>query len=264
LPFTILEPLIERARTEQLIDRSPFLEAFAASVAATTTLQERTRVIALGPLAPDEALALAREQLADANQDQVRSIAAESEGNPLFITELSRLVATRLDAAAEHTPAEGRESPQATRAALSDLLAARVLELPGPARAALELIAIAGEPIAARIIRAATGADQRDINRLVNEHLVAAHPSAAGEVVMAWHDRVRETVASRLPPAERASRHETLAVTAAGQVGRTTSSSTSTGARPASPTRRAATAWPPRTRRCAPSPSTAPPSSTAR
>lgn len=194
-------------RSDEL-ESSPFLKVFSANV--LRPLASRTARIELGPLPPDEAVALAAEQLGRASPEQARAIALESEGSPLFIAELSRLIDNR----SSDGIASLSDEPVVRRAGLGDLLAARVLDLPVQGRVALELIAVAGEPIPARLVRAATGVDQRDLNRLVHDHLVAARPSAVGELVMTWHDRVRETVAWRLSKDDRARRHQTLAVTA--------------------------------------------------
>jgi len=198
-------------------ETSPFLAALFGNI--LPQVQGRILRIELGPLAPEEAIALAVERLASASPEQARAIALEAEGSPLFITELSRLIEGSRLAAMALGDDRAHDDPTHRRAGLSDLLAARVLDLPVNARAALELIAVAGEPVPARLIRSATGADQRDMNRLVQDHLVAARASAAGEMVMTWHDRVRETVAWRLSRVDRARRHRTLAEVASAQGG---------------------------------------------
>lgn len=180
---------------------SPFLETLVGEV--LPPLAHRTARVELGPLSQAEALALAAERLGPSSGAQARTIASEADGNPLLIAELSRL----------------GELVAERRVGVADLLAARVQELPVQARIALELVAVAGEPIPARLIRAATGADQRDLNQLVQDHLVAVRPSYAGEVVMSWHDRVRETVVRALSASDRTRRHRTLAETAEAQGG---------------------------------------------
>jgi len=203
-------------RSDEL-ETSPFLQALFANI--LPQVQARTTRIALGPLTPDEALALASERLPNASPEQARAIALEAEGSPLFITELSRLIEGSHLAAIALGEDRASDDQSQHRAGLSDLLAARVLDLPVHARDALELIAVAGEPVPARLIRSATGCDQRDMNRLVQDHLVTARASAGGEMVMTWHDRVRETVAWRLSKLELARRHRTLAETASAQGG---------------------------------------------
>ena len=191
---------------------SPFLHALHANI--LPPLQSRLTRIDIGPLDAAEALALAIERLGNATPEQARAIAQEAEGSPLFITELSHLIDHRRLASL----ADDREDSH-RRTGLSDLLAARVLDLPAAARDALELIAVAGEPVPVRLVRAATGADQRDLNRLLQDHLIAARASAGGEMVMSWHDRVRETVSWRLSKVELARRHRTLAEVATAQGG---------------------------------------------
>jgi len=188
---------------------SPFLESLLTEV--LPPLGPRITRLELGPLAPDESVALARERLGLAGGAQARAIAREAEGNPLLIAELSRLAERPMELVGEMVGER--------RVGIAELLAARVHDLPVQARIALELVAVAGEPIPARLIRAATGVDQRDLNQLVQDHLVVARPSVAGEVVMSWHDRVRETVVRGLAGADRARRHLTLAETAEAQGG---------------------------------------------
>ncbi len=191
---------------------SPFLHALHTNI--LPPMQSRLTRIKVGPLDAAEALALATERLGNATPEQARAIAQEAEGSPLFITELSHLIDHRRLASLT----DDREDTH-RRTGLSDLLAARVLDLPAAARDALELIAVAGEPVPVRLVRAATGVDQRDLNRLLQDHLIAARASAAGEMVMSWHDRVRETVSWRLSKAELARRHHTLAEVATAQGG---------------------------------------------
>ncbi|MFO0747899.1 MAG: hypothetical protein U1F43_19890 [Myxococcota bacterium] len=97
---------------------------------------------------------------------------------------------------------------------LVDLIRTRLAALPESERTLVELVAIAGEPIDTHLIRAATGADQRDLNMLIHDRLLRARPGGRGETVVAWHDRVREA-ASSLDTATRIARHRVLAETGA-------------------------------------------------
>ena len=176
--------------------------------------------IDLGRLPPAEALALARESLEDwqvvVDEAQARRLAEEADGHPLLIAELAR--ASVLSQRGEPVRAEQGESGPTNGgptgrvgSSLDTLLASRVTELPGRCRAAMELVALAGEPVPPRLLRLAAGADTADLQRLERDHLIATLPSTDGELAICWHDRVRESTLSLLTNEERPRLHLALA-----------------------------------------------------
>ncbi len=192
--------------------QSPFLRALFDEVLPRLDPSSVT-TLPLSPLTNVEAQALAREELSAAallDPALAERVAKEAGGHPLLIAELAH-------ATAHHTPGESRLTSHAGATevlALDALLAARVAALPSSTRTVLELVAVAGEPVHTRLIRAATGADQRDLNQLYQEHLAQPRASQAGELVMCWHDRVRETTLASLGHDLLARRHLVLAETA--------------------------------------------------
>ncbi|MCC6623238.1 MAG: protein kinase [Deltaproteobacteria bacterium] len=182
--------------------QSSFLRAFAGAVDELIPAAARS-VIALGPLGVEEAYRLASERLGTASDPEAlaraRAIAQEAGGHPLLIDELARA----------NTVGAGGDASVSER--LAALLGARIAGLTAQARTLVELVAIASEPVDVRVIRAATGADQRDLNLLILERLVRSRPGGHGETVVAWHDRVRETAIASIDAPTRVRRHRALA-----------------------------------------------------
>lgn len=146
------------------------------------------QVLELGPLAPDETLALAEAVLgADTARARLNGLAAEAQGSPQFLHELARFVAHGPDAAPEVT--------------LDELLEIRIARLSDPQRRLLDLIAVAGGPISARIaLRAAeVQQDARSVvQQLLGMGLLRSLSAAEGEHLDTYHERTREVVLAHL------------------------------------------------------------------
>jgi hypothetical protein len=157
-------------------------------------------------LDPADARALAATLLAQSGASDIAThaerIAVESEGSPFFIHELCRY------ARASATSAEGAGDIH-----LDDVLHARVADLPAPARALLELAAVAGHPIAQTVaLRAgADGADERTLALLRNQHFLRTGGTPARATLETYHDRIRESVVAHLAAARLADCHVRLA-----------------------------------------------------
>lgn len=185
---------------------APFVDALQVrSPTAVAAEPAAERVLELGPLARADAAALAHAVLgrddADARTAAAR-IADESQGSPLFAVELARHLALRRDDAAHASPG------------VADLVGARIAALPAAAREALELIAIAGRPLASDVVRHALSddADPRPSVALLRAQFLVRALPAGDEVVDAIdHDRIRETVLALTPPATLRVRHLALA-----------------------------------------------------
>lgn len=174
--------------------------------------------VSLDSLSAQEAEALARLLLPQAEQERATSIATESGGNPFFVTELSRAYW-----AAPSASPTSRALP-ISRSMLDELIRARVERLPLAPRKLLSAIAVAGQPIS----RAATalaayeeteGSEEPQALALLRaEHLVRARYALGGasrsdsrEELLVYHDRIREAVVTGLPPAEVRTQHLRLA-----------------------------------------------------
>ena len=127
---------------------------------------------------------------------QAAAIAKEGGGNPFFIEELTRyLLANR--------------TAHPRVAALQDVVAARVSEVPAESRRALEVIAVAGQPVDQAVATHAAGAaDPRVLDALRHGHLVQ---SAGDQLIEISHDRIREAVLAQLSEAQLSRHHGDLA-----------------------------------------------------
>jgi serine/threonine protein kinase/tetratricopeptide (TPR) repeat protein len=163
------------------------------------------RTLPLERLPPEEALALAEVLLGQeplGSGASAGTIAEEAHGHPLFIQELVR-----------HAGAGGAEG-QGLR--LDEALRARIAELPGEARAALELAAVAGVPLPVDVVVRASGATYDEVTRAVarlrSAHLVRSAGVRHADAIEPYHDRIREAVAGALDDERRQKLHLRLAM----------------------------------------------------
>jgi hypothetical protein len=160
-----------------------------------------TQVLELGPLAPDETLALAEAVLgADTARARLHGLAAEAQGSPQFLHDLARFVAHGPDAAPEVT--------------LDELLEIRIARLSEPQRRLLDAVAVAGGPVSARVaLRAAeVQQDARSVvQQLLGMGLLRPLSAAEGELLDTYHERTREVVLAHLDGSALRSVHADLA-----------------------------------------------------
>jgi eukaryotic-like serine/threonine-protein kinase len=178
--------------------RSSLLAALAGDAGAA----ERIR-LPVGPLEPDQALAVARELFrgGGARDDLAGAVALESGGNPFFLHELVRFAAG---------DPVGRALPS-----LELVIGARVDRLGDAARRMIELVAIAARPIEQRVVRAAADITDTDWPGVVQlaaaARLVRVSGRRDADLIECYHDRIRETVGARLAPTALAAHHHALA-----------------------------------------------------
>jgi serine/threonine protein kinase len=162
------------------------------------TLPGVVRLLPLDRLPPDEARSLvellAAREHATLTPADAHAIADEARGHPLFIDELVR-----------HASARAAE-PDGARAQLhlEDALWARIGRLEPPVRALLELVAVAGSPLAldtaARALAGDAAPDLGAIGRhaaLLRGASLVRSSGASGdgeELIEPYHDRVRAAV----------------------------------------------------------------------
>ncbi len=156
------------------------------------------QVIELDNLDAVEAQELVRLLAPDlASQEMARRIVSESHGHPLFIQELARST----------TAAAGLR--------LEDAIAARVAELPEAARAVLELLAVAGEPVSLGVAASCLGCERSDVAGALQALRVASLARRAGERTPdhfeCYHDRIRAAVREGVPEDQRRALYVALA-----------------------------------------------------
>ena len=184
-------------------EQNPQLQAIRGLARANRTLE--VRELQLGPLAHDAARTLAARCLAGHPEADALapSLIREAQGSPFFVAELARF-ARRLGL---------RELGQIS---LGDALTEHVTQLPDGARALLELLALAGQPLPVALAIAAAGvADgHRALDLLRAEQLVrgSAGPDRVRRVEC-YHDRVREGVSRGLDEPRRRELYTALART---------------------------------------------------
>jgi eukaryotic-like serine/threonine-protein kinase len=129
------------------------------------------------------------------------AIARESRGSPFFVHELVQAIRSHSD-------------PLAGEVALDRVLLGRVALLPEDARRLLEVVAVAGRPVAAAVACGAAGlaaAGPAALGLLRSARLVRGTGQVEGGEVETYHDRIRETVAAHLTPTVSQQIHARLA-----------------------------------------------------
>ncbi|MBK8262258.1 MAG: protein kinase [Nannocystis sp.] len=178
----------------------------AASSPCLALLSERARPhprlelreLPLGLLTLTSAHELASILLAGSGREaEAEAIARESGGSPLYLAELCRFVR-------ESEPGEARGG------GLEAVLAGRLSRLRAPPRALLELVAVAGQPIATSLALAASGADD-DARAAVAELRLQRFVRTESGQIEPFHERVRAAVLSSLSPAAARALHLRLA-----------------------------------------------------
>ncbi len=170
------------------------------------------RVLEIGPLTAADAAAYAMTMLGGGRpgiEEQAQRLASESDGNPFLLDQMVRVAM------------QAEQGGEARSLGLAEMLAARLRQMPRGARELVEVLAVAGQPVSARLAHRAAGleGDERPlITGLRLAHLVRA--GASGERVDLYHDRIRETVLRELAPPRARAIHRRLAeeLEAAGTV----------------------------------------------
>jgi serine/threonine protein kinase len=145
-------------------------------------------------------------------------LARESAGHPLFLKEMASFLADRAEragVAAEASAFWHIDKPHSgtVDARLEEVVHFRVKQLPVETRRTLEIIAVAGQPVATDTIRRALGSEFHEsaITALRSAHLIKTRRDTAGERVETYHDRIRETISSQLPADVKGAHHHLLA-----------------------------------------------------
>lgn len=142
--------------------------------------------LTLGPLTPDESIALASQMLsADASDESTLAlqIATEGQGSPFFISVLAT--------AQQDGPVETMSILR-----LEDVLAQRIQALPASCRQLLEIVAVAGQPIreTAALQASECSTPQSVLIPLWTQGLLRQLNRAGRDCLETYHDKIRETI----------------------------------------------------------------------
>ena len=184
-------------------------ERAASDFVARLTDAATFRRIELGPL-PVEAIG---ELIAD--KDTARTIAEETDGTPLAVTEVLRLLESEgiIEAGLRGrwrtvSPDVARRSRLIARAGQREAVRTRVDRLPPRCRTVLRLLALVGREVPATVVARALGTAQREALDLLSR-IDLVHAGERGWAVR--HDVIGEAVVERLRRDERAHLHALLA-----------------------------------------------------
>jgi serine/threonine protein kinase/predicted ATPase len=161
--------------------------------------------LAVEALSPEETLTLAQTLLHETGPNAAARadwVVRESGGSAFFIYELVRHLRSGMTQAA----VEGVN--------LDEVLWQRVQRLPEDSRHLVELVAVAGKPLALRRVQQAAGLrslSPQVILALRAEHLVRTTGPHLDDDIESFHDRVRESVVAHLTPALLRFHHAALA-----------------------------------------------------
>jgi tetratricopeptide (TPR) repeat protein len=173
--------------------------------AALGALPMDLRELPIGALPQEQACDLAAALLRRAGTPpdvSAADLAREAGGQPMFIEELVRHVATR-----------GKSEGGVQR--LEDAIWARIDTLPAPARRVLELVALAGKPVRqdTAAVAANVSPDElvREIAGLRAANLVRTSGARVSDLIEPFHGRIRDVLLAYLPEAQVHELHRALA-----------------------------------------------------
>jgi hypothetical protein len=204
---------------------APITEGTAAMAVAVPAVDVAAHLpcpvhaIHLDRLPDDDAHALASTLLgamAPHRAQHAGTIAREAQGHPLFIAELARHAALVEDREIAGSGPDDTAVMVRPALDLDEALATRVGRLDEAARETLELVAVAGRPLAqetvAHAARMEMGAFARVVAQLRAAHLVLTSGARASDRIEPYHERVRAAVAGFLSASARSACHERLAL----------------------------------------------------
>jgi hypothetical protein len=171
-----------------------------------TLAQLGAEVLPLEPLAPEHARELAARLMLRVTPDlqgDPEAIAAEAEGHPLYI-----------DALVRHTMIATGQSLAPPR--LEDALGQQVRMLDPAARRVMQLVAVAGAPLAQSALASAADVPREEFARVVSflrvGHLASITGVRGSDTIECYHDKVRIAVVTGLAADELRADHRRLAV----------------------------------------------------
>jgi len=166
------------------------------------------RLIDLGPLSDDAAVAIAVSHLGEDNRETALQLVREADGSPLFLIELTRYL-------------HGRSLDEIAGKGLDAMLAERIDNLGASARMLAELVAVAGEPVTRTLLAQVSGVPPAELSRQLSllraQRVVRMSGSRAEDTIEPYHARVRAAVLEQLAGDRRARHHRALATALSGK-----------------------------------------------
>jgi tetratricopeptide (TPR) repeat protein len=165
------------------------------------------REVTLGPLGTADAQRLALTLLGatdERSQGIAQAVAREARGNPFLIEELVRSNRNRISA----------NDQTLVLMTLDEVVGHRLERLPHEAKHLIEMVAVGGRPLPISVLATASGIGDgiNDAVALLGYERLARTTIRDGrEAIEATHDRIRETIAQRLPAAVVREHHRRLA-----------------------------------------------------
>jgi hypothetical protein len=189
-----------------------------ATLLHSLRVSERFQELIVDPLGIDETRALAT-RLQGVAHPAIDSVTGEAAGVPFFVDALVEQIR-------EHAPLRAEEKRSSVRAGLGQPPAAaeheirlqtvlldRIRGLPSEARRLLEVVALAAKPVHRPVAERASGigsADEGASEQILRvRHLLRL--GTDGTSLEPYHDRIRDTVTSSLPPATVPALHRRIA-----------------------------------------------------
>jgi len=190
-----------RLTSPVLAELSAMLKRLDASVDVRELMVEQ--------LSLDEAIDLAQSSLASGESSPsalARAIALESQGVPIFVSELSEWQLGR-----RARGVSGDDQPLGV--SLEQVIQNRVAELPADAGALLQVLAVANGPLPYAVAEQSASVPRNDAlrARLRTARLVRTFRADGQDFVEVYHARVSDSVAATLSPASRRGVHGALA-----------------------------------------------------
>jgi len=203
---------------------APSVDATAATASVgVADVEEKlpppVRRISLDRLSDDDARELATsllEIVAPHRTKDAGAIAREAQGHPLFIDELARHAALLEDRQIAGDDPDDTALLVRPAFDLEEVLGTRIGRLDEAARKTLELVAVAGRPLAQETVAHAAGMEMgafgRAVAQLRVDHLVLTSGARASDRIEPYHERMRAAVVGRLSKPQRAAYHRRLAL----------------------------------------------------
>lgn len=164
--------------------------------------------IEVGPLSAEDTATLISglaEQTVDSSTSSCLDLVRDTGGLPFFALELARYFKERRSHGA---------MDDSSVSSISDVVQQRITSLPHRLRSVLEVVSVAGLPLAEDQVlmigraEAATGAD---LHRLCLEHLLRKVVFAGQTSIECYHDRIRQAVFDGMQTSARCMRHRQIA-----------------------------------------------------